>query len=1060
MLSEDIMAKTNFYTAADYPGQFDYDAKYKAVLGKIQDEFEKRDVLDKSFYETPTVAIGTPATTVALTWPGSLGALVNGKRVTAAVTWTGFITAGTYYLMIDETGAAQKGTAPNVNYIIVGTVYCNGSTLSSLAVSAVRGKVGASGGSGTATITYRGTWAADIGYAVGDWVSYGGGSYQCILAHTSGASTEPGVGASWETNWGQLAEKGATGAAGAAGAGINPRGTWISGTAYAAGDAVISTVDGCGYVCKTGQVHTAAEGNKAGSVGGNTYWTKYNERGPTGTGIQGAGFTDMGTWTEAVDYEKTASNSDLVLRLGAIYECLVSHTADTTNRPGDGSGTWQTYWKVFIPAAQPSGTLVPKGAWAATTEYVRDADTVDWVSNAHGSWYCILSHTAASTNEPGVGADYETYWLQLAPRGLQGETGATGATGADGADGAPGTPGANGLNPVHLGQWLPDTDYTEGIHEVRWGDSSYRCKTSHTSVDGSYPTSESGGPLWELAARGGGISAVGTTPTGNLAAFDEDDNLVDGGKKNVSTDDAFIIGNGSATTDKRMRFDIGAEGTDYTGNPGIGFNHTTNKMVFSNGSDVWEEIGTGTGSSTPPNCLDNLLTNPDGGINQRNGATETPCADATYHHDRWYALSESAPVTAAKTLTTTGTGTTRTATASASTFSADNVGGYIRTPTGWYQITAYTSATVVSIATATGYSNESGVTFSVGTITTQRVDGTGDARFAMQLKNAQATAQRIGTAQIIEASNSIPHRGKSLRLQLAVKPSAAVAIRAAVLEWTGTADTFVSRDVVYDWANTQYDPQPWQATHTYSLGDFVVPTTENNLFYECTVAGESGSSEPTWPGTPESTVGDGTVTWTARVGAFFLSANWRILGTASASPGSDTWGDLELTVTPGAAANNLAVCYWTESAVAQGATVQVTKCRLCSGSENRVWIPRPIAEELVICQRYAWCIGGDSANETLAVGEVLNATTAIGYVKTPVPMRIQPVIEYKVATDWQIFSSAAATACTNIFLNHPDTTGKSHILLAANVSGGLTAYRLAAIRASTISAKLVFSAEL
>lgn len=35
----------------------------------------------------------------------------------------------------------------------------------------------------------------------GEIVSHGGAYYKCILSHTSGASTEPGVGASWTTNW-------------------------------------------------------------------------------------------------------------------------------------------------------------------------------------------------------------------------------------------------------------------------------------------------------------------------------------------------------------------------------------------------------------------------------------------------------------------------------------------------------------------------------------------------------------------------------------------------------------------------------------------------------------------------------------------------------------------------------------------------------------------------------------------------------------------------------------------------------------------------------------------
>jgi hypothetical protein len=60
----------------------------------------------------------------------------------------------------------------------------------------------------------------------------------------------------------------------------------------------------------------------------------------------------------------------------------------------------------------------------------------------------------------------------------------------------------------------------------------------------------------------------------------------------------------------------------------------------------------------------------------------------------------------------------------------------------------------------------------------------------------------------------------------------------------------------------------WQASHAYSLGDVVVPTAglENGFRYECTTAGTSGASEPTWPTVEGATVDDNTATWTCRFG--------------------------------------------------------------------------------------------------------------------------------------------------------------------------------------------------
>jgi hypothetical protein len=54
----------------------------------------------------------------------------------------------------------------------------------------------------------------------------------------------------------------------------------------------------------------------------------------------------------------------------------------------------------------------------------------------------------------------------------------------------------------------------------------------------------------------------------------------------------------------------------------------------------------------------------------------------------------------------------------------------------------------------------------------------------------------------------------------------------------------------------------WAATTAYSLGARVEPTTPNTYVYECTTAGTSSGSEPTWPTTVGNTVSDGTVVWT------------------------------------------------------------------------------------------------------------------------------------------------------------------------------------------------------
>lgn len=55
----------------------------------------------------------------------------------------------------------------------------------------------------------------------------------------------------------------------------------------------------------------------------------------------------------------------------------------------------------------------------------------------------------------------------------------------------------------------------------------------------------------------------------------------------------------------------------------------------------------------------------------------------------------------------------------------------------------------------------------------------------------------------------------------------------------------------------------WVTLTAYTLGQLIEPTTPNTFAYECTTAGTSAASEPTFPtGAIGDTVVDGTVVWT------------------------------------------------------------------------------------------------------------------------------------------------------------------------------------------------------
>lgn len=62
-----------------------------------------------------------------------------------------------------------------------------------------------SGSYGSPGVVWRSEWLTATAYALNDLVQNDGAAYICTVAHTSGATTEPGTGVDWENNWDLLA---------------------------------------------------------------------------------------------------------------------------------------------------------------------------------------------------------------------------------------------------------------------------------------------------------------------------------------------------------------------------------------------------------------------------------------------------------------------------------------------------------------------------------------------------------------------------------------------------------------------------------------------------------------------------------------------------------------------------------------------------------------------------------------------------------------------------------------------------------------------------------------
>lgn len=164
----------------------------------------------------------------------------------------------------------------------------------------------------------------------------------------------------------------------------------------------------------------------------------------------------------------------------------------------------------------------------------------------------------------------------------------------------------------------------------------------------------------------------------------------------------------------------------------------------------------------------------------------------------------------------------------------------------------------------------------------------------MRMTQSQATAQRMGVAQIIESANCIDLRGKLVTLVGKLRCSSAQAIRYAILEWTGTADA-VTSDVVNNWANG-----------TFTAGNFFVSTT--------TTVRQVGTLTPT----------------------------------------ANTVTDFALEATLGSSLTNIIVLLWTEGTAAQNVTLDLA-WEFVEGSTTGQTYPidwRPYALEFAMCQRY------------------------------------------------------------------------------------------------------------
>jgi hypothetical protein len=195
---------------------------------------------------------------------------------------------------------------------------------------------------------------------------------------------------------------------------------WLTATAYAIDDAV--EYNGSSYRCW--DAHTSSGSDEPG-VGGfwTTRWKILAAKGATGAtgaqGIQGIQGVTGNTGPQGPTGPQGSTGAT-----GSQGIQGIQGDPGATGATGATGSTGATGATGVAGADGDELNWINAGWSAALVNYV----VLDALQHGGSSYRCILNHTSDGINEPGVGANWATYWAIIA------------LVGAPGADGASGTP--------------------------------------------------------------------------------------------------------------------------------------------------------------------------------------------------------------------------------------------------------------------------------------------------------------------------------------------------------------------------------------------------------------------------------------------------------------------------------------------------------------------------------------------------------------------------------------------------------------------------------------------
>jgi len=320
---------------------------------------------------------------------------------------------------------------------------------------------------------WLGDWDISINYKVNDIIKYGGNVYICNEAHTSAATNSLGL-ENDQSKWDLFTE------------GLDWKNLWTTDTRYKVNDIV--KYGGQVYLCNT--PHTSASSAALGLENDQSKWDYFHK-----------GTEFLGDWSQPTRYKI----NDLVRYGNSIWICVTEHTSSTNFNTTD--------FQIFIPG------IKFQEEWNQSIVYA-PGDIVRY------GGYSYVSKTVHTNTTPGSNADWELVAsnFKLAGEWNQSTAYKVGEVITHGGYTYTAINNNTGVIPTNTSnwsrlntglrwrdEWTNSTSYLLG-DIVRFKNFSYICIQPHTSDDddstttiGSEPNSpekDSIGSFWNLVTAG------------------------------------------------------------------------------------------------------------------------------------------------------------------------------------------------------------------------------------------------------------------------------------------------------------------------------------------------------------------------------------------------------------------------------------------------------------------------------------------------------------------------------------------------------------------------------